>query len=220
MNASLHLNLLQDDERFSSSPIRLRVMIPLLAVLGVVGLGVWWLLLIARIDNVTHEKTNLETHCAELKPTHDQVLALRAREKETRAAVSQLGFYRTARIRFGDALARLPQHVPASIQFTELRVPTPPLLPPPDPTAKVKPLGPTNLAETVTLRIMGRASSSTSSEAVRSLLEALRQPAFTNLIRKAEIPKGAFRQDIARGPAARECVLFEISCDCGERRFE
>ena len=55
-DASLHLNLLQDDERFGSSPVRARVMIPLLAVLAVVGLGVWWLLLIARVGNVTNER--------------------------------------------------------------------------------------------------------------------------------------------------------------------
>ena len=219
-DASLHLNLLQDDERFGSSPVRARVMMPLLAVLAVVGLGVWWLLLIARVGNVTNEKTLLETHCAELKPAHDQVLALRAREKEARAAVGQLGFYRTARIRFGDVLGHLPQHVPASIQFTELRVPPPPLQPPPDPALKVKPLGPTNLTEAVSLRIVGRASSGTSSEAIRSLLDAVRTPAVTDLVRKGAIRKGAFRQDIARGPAARENILFEISCDCGERRFE
>jgi len=195
-------------------------MVPLLAVLGVVGLGVWWFLLSAHIGHVTHEKTTLETYCAELKPAHDQVLALRAREKEARAAFSQLDFYRAARIRFGDALAHLPQHVPASIQLTELRVPTPPPLPPQDPALKVKPLGPTNLAEAVTMRIAGRVSSSTASEAVRSLLEALRQPVFSNLICKAEIPKGTFRQDAARGPAVREHILFEISCGCSERRFE
>jgi Tfp pilus assembly protein PilN len=136
------------------------------------------------------------------------------------AALTQLGFYRASRIRFGDTLMRLPQHVPESIQFTELRVPPPPPLPAPDPALKVQPPGPTNLVEAVTLRIAGRVGSSASSEAVRSLLDALRQPAYTNLIRKAEIPKGAFRQDSVRGPAARESILFEITCACGERRFK
>lgn len=220
MNASLHLNLLKDEERFSSSPIRPRVMIPLLAVLSVAGFGVWWLLLTVRLSSATHEKAVQEAHCAELKPALNQVLTLRAREKEVRAALTQLGFYRTSRIRFGDTLMRLPQHVPASIQFTELRVPLPPPLPAPDPKLKVQPPGPTNLVEAVTLRIAGRVGSSASDEAVRSLLDALRQPAYTNLIRKAEIPKGAFRQDSVRGPAARESILFEITCDCGERRFK
>ena len=220
MNASLHLNLLKDEERFSSSPIRPRVMIPLLAVLSVAGFGVWWLLLTERLSHDAHEKAIQEAHCAELKPALNQVLSLRAREKEARAALTQLGFYRASRIRFGDTLMRLPQHVPESIQFTELRVPPPPPLPAPDPALKVQPPGPTNLVEAVTLRIAGRVGSSASSEAVRSLLDALRQPAYTNLIRKAEIPKGAFRQDSVRGPAARESILFEITCACGERRFK
>lgn len=220
MSASLHLNLLRDDERFSPSPIRPRVMLPLLAALSVLGLGVWWLLLTVYVGNAGHEKRLQEEHCAELKPAFEQVLALRAREKEARAVFNQLSLYRTSRLCFGDALTRLPQHVPATVQFTELRVPPPPPLPPLDPSLKVQPLGPTNLVEAVTLRLAGRVGSDASSQAVRALLDALRQPAYTNLIRAAEIPKGAFRQDTVRGAASRETVLFEILCDCGERRFK
>ena len=220
MNASLHLNLLKDDERFTSSPIRPRIMIPLLTLLSVAGLGVWWLLLTERLSGAVHEKAIREAHCAELTPARNQVLSLRAREKEARAALTQLDFYRASRIRCGDTLMRLPQHVPESIQFTELRVPLPPPLPAPDPKLKVQPLGPTNLVEAVTLRLAGRVSSSSSSETVRSLLDALHQPAYTNLIRAAEIPKGAFRQDSVRNPEARESILFEITCDCVERRFK
>ena len=43
MNApKLHLNLLRDSERQSSSPVRLRVMLPILAVLACLGCLVWW----------------------------------------------------------------------------------------------------------------------------------------------------------------------------------
>ena len=43
MNApKLHLNLLRDSERQSSSPVRLRVMLPILAALACVGCLVWW----------------------------------------------------------------------------------------------------------------------------------------------------------------------------------
>ena len=66
----------------------------------------------------------------------------------------------------------------------------------------------------------GRAGSSKPSEAVRALLDAFRLPDFTNLVRAAEIPKGAIRQDTARGAAVRDTILFEITCDCGERRFK
>lgn len=142
MNASLHLNLLKDAERFSSSPIRPRVMIPLLAILSAAGLGVWWMLLTVRLGNAVHEKMVREASCAELKPALNQVLELRAREKEAYAALAQLGFYRASIIRFGDTLMRLPQHVPESIQFTELRVPPPPPMPPPRPDDQGSATGP------------------------------------------------------------------------------
>ena len=40
--ASLHLNLLKASEKVSSSPVRLRVMVPLLAMLACLGMVVWW----------------------------------------------------------------------------------------------------------------------------------------------------------------------------------
>ena len=58
------------------------------------------------------------------------------------------------------------------------------------------------------------------SEAVNTLLATFRTPAFTNVFRTAVIPKGAFRQDVARDPESREILLFDITCDCVPRRFE
>ena len=153
------------------------------------------------------------------------MLSLRAREGEARAVLEQLRFYRASRLCFSETLLRLPQHVPEAVQLTDVRIPLPPPLPPPPfspPGLAVKtvPPGPTNLTEAVTLRVAGRAGSSKPSEAVRALLDAFRLPDFTNLVRAAEIPKGAIRQDTARGAAVRDTILFEITCDCGERRFK
>ncbi|MBO7685024.1 MAG: hypothetical protein J6V72_01490, partial [Kiritimatiellae bacterium] len=39
---NLHLNLLHASERQSSSPVRLRVMLPILSVLACLGCLVWW----------------------------------------------------------------------------------------------------------------------------------------------------------------------------------
>lgn len=222
MSAALHLNLLKDEERFSPSPVRLRVLVPLLAILSVLGTGVWWVLLAVRLHDVTLQKTVLEADIAEVKPAHAEVLRLRALEKEYAAALRQLTFYRNARLRFGETFAQLAEHVPATVQLTELRVPPPPPLTPADPTKKPA-LGPTNVFETVTLRLMGRAGGETPSESVNALLEAIRStPAFTNLILSAEIPKGAFRQETGKvkGAANHDTLLFEITCGCVPRRFE
>jgi hypothetical protein len=43
-------------------------MIPLLTLLSVAGLGVWWLLLTERLSGAVHEKAIREAHCAELTP--------------------------------------------------------------------------------------------------------------------------------------------------------
>lgn len=225
MSASLHLNLLNDDERVCSSPVRMRVMLPIFAVLTVIGLCVWWSLLAVRLHNAVQVKHLQEARIADLKPSQEQVLSLRAREGEARAVLEQLRFYRASRLCFSETLLRLPQHVPEAVQLTDVRIPPPPPLPPPPfspPGLAVKtvPPGPTNLTEAVTLRVAGRAGSSKPSEAVRALLDAFRLPDFTNLVRAAEIPKGAIRQDTARGAAVRDTILFEITCDCGERRFK
>ena len=224
MSASLHLDLLTDEEHVSPSPVRPRVMVPMLAVLAVLSIAVWWSLFAFRLHAATLQKGKLETNLAGLKPAHSEILRLRAEEKECDAALRQLGFYRNARIRFGETFARLAEHVPETLQLTEVRVPPPPLPPPPppvDPKAKVPLLlGPTNLFEAVTVRLAGRAGGERPSESINTLLQALRSPAFTNLIVSAETPKGAFRQDTSQGASNRDTLLFEITCGCVPRRFE
>ena len=102
-------------------------------------------------------------------------------------------------------------------QSRVLRIPTPTpvAVDPKNPT-----LGPTNILESVSLQFAGRITGEHSSEAVNALLTALRTPAFTNLIRSAEIPKGAFRQDLAKNTVTGETLLFELTCECVPRRFE
>ena len=226
MSSTLHLDLLTDEEHLSPSPVRLRVMVPMLAVLAVLCIAVWWSLFAFLLHGANLQKAALQTNLAGLKPAHSEVLRLRAEEKECDAALRQLGFYRNARIRFGETFAQLAEHVPATLQLTEVRVTPPPPTPPPpppsdDPKAKVLPvLGPTNVLEDVTLRLAGRAGGERPSESINTLLGALRSPAFTNLIRSAETPKGAFRQDTSKGPSNRDTLLFEITCGCVPRRFE
>ncbi len=224
MSASLHLDLLTEEEHVSPSPVRPRVMVPMLAVLAVLGIAVWWSLFAFRLHAATLQKAKLEANLAALKPAHAEVLRLRTEEKECAAELSQLGFYRNARLRFGETFSQLAEHVPETLQLTEVRVPPPPLAPPPppaDPKAKALPLlGPTNLLETVTVRLAGRAGGERPSESINKLLQALRSAAFTNLIVSAETPKGAFRQDTSQGASSRDTLLFEITCGCVPRRFE
>ena len=50
MNASnLHLNLLRDAEKVSSSPVRLRVMLPVITLFACIGLTLWWAIILSLI---------------------------------------------------------------------------------------------------------------------------------------------------------------------------
>lgn len=218
MSVSLHLDLLTDEERLSSSPVRLRVMVPMLAALVVLCIVVWWVLFGFRLHAATLHKAAVEASIRELKTAHGEVLSLREQEKEYAASLKQLTYYRNARILFGATFALLAEQVPATVQLTELRVPPPPPPPPADPKRPL--LGPTNVLEAVSLRLAGRAAGDHPGEGVDSLLQAIRKPIFTNLILHAEIPKGAFRQDTIKGNDRQNSLLFEITCDCVPRRFE
>ena len=218
MSAFLHLNLLKEEEQRSPSPIRLRVLLPTLAGGLALAPPLWSMLRAVRLHAQSAVRDTTRARRQELTPAHTQLLALRAQEKELSAIARQLRLYERSRIRFGDTLRKIPERVPANIQFTEMRVPPPP---PPAVDPKQPALGPTNSLEKVSLRIAGRTSGEKASVSVDTLLAALRAPGFTNRIQAAEIPKGAFRQDtVNRASSSRDILLFEITCECAPRRFE
>ena len=210
MKTPLHLDLLKEEERFSSRPIRLRVILPLFASFLALCLLVWYALLWTRAHSQVKLENELKLAIESLTPVHASVLETRAREQECRAIANQLSLYTNSLIRFGKTLSLLASHVPANIQLTELRIF------PPSPADPVhSSAAPTNVIEQVFLRISGRTGGEHPSEEVNKLLAELRTPVFTNLFHSAAIPKGAFRQD-----GNRETLLFEITCECQPRRFQ
>ena len=217
MKSPLHLNLLKEEERYSSSPIRLRVMLPLLTSLAVFGVFLWWLLLILGVHGQIQLKADLEQTITSLKSSHAAMLSSRAQEQEYQSITQQLNFYIHSKNRYGEALQRLPEEVPASIQFTELRM-SPPQ--PAAPSLSQTQQAPTNTFEQVSLRIAGRTGGDRPSEGVNRLLAALRSPAFTNVFKSAVIPKGAFRLDTMPRSIKRDTLLFEIICECVPREFK
>jgi len=220
MKASLHFNLIKPEEILSPNPVRPRVMLPVLCILTAVAAGVWWGLIGVRIHAAEQRLATVNADIESVRAAHKEVLSLRADEQEISASLRQLRFYEKSRLLFGDTLARVARHVPTDVQFTELYMPPP--APPTPPTAVKgkKPPAPTNTFENVSLRLAGRAGGDSPTEAVNSMLNALRQPGFTNVIQYANVPPGAFRQDNVRGPTGRNTLLFEIICRCEPRRFE
>jgi len=220
MKASLHFNLIRKEEILSPSPVRLRVMLPVFCLLLVAALAVWWMLALTRAHAANQKLAAVNAEIESLSRSHQTVLSLCAEEKELSASLRQIGFYTNALTRFGGLLSGLPEHVPADIQITELYVPPPAPPPAPAPMPGVKAAAPTSTFECVSLRLAGRAGGDAPADAVDSLLTALRKPDFTNLIVRAAVPPGAFRQEAARGQGNRNTLLFEIQCDCVPRRFE
>lgn len=215
MKTPLHLNLLKEEEHFSSSPVRLRVMMPTAAVFVALCSIAWFFLLAGKVHTQAHLNEKLKQAVASITPVYAAVLDSRAQEQEYRAMARQLGIYTNSRVLFGESLSLISARVPSCIQFTEMRIPQPTLADPAHPSA-----APTNRFEQVFLRISGRTSGDHPSEAVNTLLAELRTPVFTNLLRSVSIPKGAFRQDNARSASNRDTLLFEITCECQPRRFE
>lgn len=218
MKASLHFNLIKKEEVLSPNPVRLRVMLPVLCVLGVIATGVWWGLFAVRIHAAEQKLAAVKVSIESLRAQHNEVLGLRTEEKELYASLKQLGFYKNSRLLFGNTLSQIAEHVPPEIQLTELDVPSP--IPPPAADKDKKPVAQTNTFESVTMRLAGRAGGASPTDAINSLLESLRKPAFSNLILQANVPPGAFRQDNVRNPTGRNVLLFEIICRCEARRFE
>ena len=218
MSKPLHINLLKSEELFSSSPIRPRVMIPLLAILIFLSTGLWWSLEILKLNTLKATTKKIEVEIENIKPAYNEFLELQREEKELNASLHQLAYYQNARVLFGETLAQIQNHIPETIQLTELRILPPPI--PPIQKIKTKLTGPTNEFENITFKLVGRAEGTQASESVNELLLALRGNAFTNMIRSAEIPKGAFRQDTQTSSRGnRDAILFEVTCICLPRRF-
>ena len=228
---NLHLNLLRAQEVVSSSPVRIRVLLPVLAALACVAVLGWWGMLFAQETMVKSQIRAIEDDLAARKAQHAEVQRNMVAARDLQAELDQLAMYANGRRTYGDALARLAEVVPAKVQLLSLEIPEPPLqdLTPPNakPGQKLPPLlGPTGTVETVSLRIMGRTEKV---EPVNALMESLATPAFSNTLSivKSAVPGEmsprihSFRQEAASATKdAPRLLAFDIEYKCQARRFE
>ena len=225
MSRTIHINLLRDDERVSSNPVRLRVMAPILCGIALAALLGWWQMVAAANAARRREADAIGAAADGLKPAVAACDALALRIAAARAEIDQIACYRNGRVVFGDMLAKLPDVVPASVQFTSVTIP-PPYRPPAKKEDKppvrsatktgasataVKPAG--SAPEKVFINFAGLVDSA---ETAARLKAAMAGPAFAGLVKSAEIPGGAFKMS-SDGSGQ---FLFEISCECTERSFK
>lgn len=227
---NLHLNLLHASERQSSSPVRLRVMLPVFAVLACLGCLVWWGVLAGQLMLVRTQAASLQQDLTAKRAEHGGILRQMAAERETQGELDQLAMYVHGRRTYGDLFRRFADSVPEGVQLLALEIPEPPvqnLLPPgAKPGPKVKPLlGPTNTVEAVTLRVLGR---TVKEKPVEELMKTLEGPAFTNaLVIAKNVPADqasprirSFHQETSSGGEGGRLLAFDIEYRCAERRFE
>lgn len=226
MNAPrLHLNLMRESEHRSSSPVRLRVMLPVLALLAAAGCLVWWALLFAQLLVMRGQATNLRNDLESKKVDHATILAQMASVRDLQAELDQLTAYAHGRRAYGETLAHLAEVMPLHVQLTSLVIPQAPLPNLNLPGARRPLLGPTGTVENVTLRLTGRTTKATP---VSTLMESLEAPAFSDVLVIDKDPKSlaqspkiiSFRQDTAAVENAVRLLVFDIEYRCADRRFE
>ena len=211
--ASFHLNLLRGNEVLSSSPVRLRVMIPLVVLLACIGLLVWWGILFTQLFLTKAQIRDIETDLTAKNSAHAEAIQKRELARELKLQLEQLEYYKSGVRAIGEPLARFAEVVPLRVQLKEMTItmPSPQVLMPPG--AKVPLFGPTENVETQKLVIAGLTTKETP---VISLMESL-QSGFETLV-TSERKINSFKQDNAEMDG-KKLLSFEIEYTMPGRRF-
>lgn len=234
-STAFHLNLLMESERVSSSPVRFRVMLPILSMLACLGLAIWWAILGGQLMIAKTSLGNIERELREHDAAHRDVLAKMAEANDLTARLAQLDCYSNSVLRRGELLASLAEVMPLKVQLVRLEIPAPahPVIPKPPqfkpgqkkPKAPPALLGPTGYVERATMVLVGRTPKETP---VLSLMETLEGEAFTNdlvIVRNPRDPNlspkvRSFKQDVAKRGEGSRMLVFDIEYLLKGRRFD
>jgi len=208
---NLHLNLLHASERQSSSPVRLRVMLPVLALLACVGCLVWWGVIAGQLMLVRGQVDTIKQELDAKKAENGGVLAMMTSNVNMQAEIDQLSMYVNGRRVYGKLFTQIAETLTPDVQLLKLEIPLPPpqnLQPPgpkPKPGQKVQPLlGPTNTVETVVLTAMGATTNWRSVDKFKDIVTGLDG-------------NGVVDSKITWPDPSKK---FEITFKCKERGFE
>ena len=87
--SSFHLNLLRQNEVLSSSPVRLRIMLPVGATLACAGLLVWWGVLFTQIILAKTQAQGIEDDLTAKNSAHAEAIQKRDLARELRRALDR-----------------------------------------------------------------------------------------------------------------------------------
>jgi len=215
--AAFHLNLLAESEKLSSSPIRLRVMLPILALLAIVGMAVWWGTLTTQLVLARAKTSDVRSELAAKKDAHDEIIGGMTRANEESAQLKQLEFYRGGCVRWGGTFATIAEMVPVRMQLARIEIPEPPPQMLRDPKNPKRPplLGPTNDTESVSVVMTGRAARDTT---IVSFMESLEGAPFTNRLGRVTV-KSVQQEPQPQKRGEPRLIAFELECRATDRRF-
>ena len=213
-SASVHLNLLKATEKVSSSPVRLRVMLPVVALFACLGMALWWAILFTQILMIRAEAQTIDEDVKAKSSAHAEAISRQDQVREMRQQLEQLLYYRNGVRAIGQPLAKLAEAMPLKVQLTELSFAPPPTDPPPKPGQKVSPFAPLTNVETQRLVIAGRTTRETP---VVALMESLESTNFVTLITRDKRVK-SFRQDANTEKGKRRLLTSEEEYTMPDRR--
>ena len=214
---NLHLNLLHVSERQSSSPVRLRVMLPIFAALACAGCLLWWGTLKGRLMLVKKDTAAIQKDIDAITPKYAGVTNDLNSISQMQFRIDQLSMYTNACHRYGDMLANVvssSEEVSSGLKLAEVMIPRPD-----DQNLRMKDAkgkwvelpGPTNPVEIVMFQIRGSAlDDKPVKECVRELLKKFEGPDFRDTLISVE---NTDRYD-------EQQQKFKIRYRCADRRYE
>lgn len=213
-SSSFHLNLLKEQEKLSSSPVRLRIMMPVGALLVCTGMLIWWAIVFGQSLVLKTQAGNIESELIAKQNSNAEVIKKMELVRELQLQLEQLDYYRGGLRKIGAPLARLAEVIPLRVQITSISIPDmkPQNLMPP--AGRVPLFGPPTNIETQQLLIAGRTTKETP---VVALMEALDNAEFAPLVTNTR-RVNSFQQDTVEHEG-RKLLSFELEYAMPERKF-
>jgi Tfp pilus assembly protein PilN len=213
-SSSFHLNLLKEQEKLSSSPVRMRIMMPVGALLVCTGMLIWWAIVFGQALVLKTQADNIESELIAKQNSNAEVIKKMELVRELQLQLEQLDYYRGGLRKIGEPLARLAEVIPLRVQITSISVPDmkPQNLMPP--VGRVPLFGPPTNVETQQLLIAGRTTKETP---VVALMEALDNAEFQPLVTTTR-KVNSFQQDSVEFEG-RKLLSFELEYAMPERKF-
>ena len=193
----MHVNLILDEEKRSSSPVPLGLVVRLFVITMLVLGAVWLFSFYADYHALQGEVRSLDEEWARTESKYKTATRLRSDLGDQETTLGEILGWRDSRIEWGKQLQAVQAVVPAVIQLSDLRV-----------NQSVVAQAGGTLAKVYELRLSGQTPAERSELNVVQLLEGLKGPPFDRFIESAVLPTGSFRQD----PTDKSARAFNIVC--------